>query len=178
MEREPEQKHSGKRCADPMTRNIDEPVQTEKDGGDKGGQPITLIGAFAQWINFSNQKNESDDDENDGDPTQLGPKPEPVAFRVNRAPVAIRSGAKRSEEHTSELQSQSNPVCRLLLENKRLLPPGVNRSLWDYLHAADLAPTYDAGLAGFSLFNLHYQVVARYLPRPGRLLAVDCSTSC
>src|SRR2546430_13636344 len=27
----------------------------------------------------------------------------------------------RSEEHTSELQSQSNLVCRLLLENKNLL---------------------------------------------------------
>src|SRR2546430_13753236 len=26
----------------------------------------------------------------------------------------------RSEEHTSELQSQSNLVCRLLLENKRI----------------------------------------------------------
>src|SRR2546430_9077668 len=27
---------------------------------------------------------------------------------------------KRSEEHTSELQSQSNLVCRLLLEKKKL----------------------------------------------------------
>src|SRR2546430_389397 len=30
-----------------------------------------------------------------------------------------RCGAKRSEEHTSELQSQSNLVCRLLLEKKK-----------------------------------------------------------
>src|SRR5256886_17628725 len=29
-----------------------------------------------------------------------------------------RAGAGRSEEHTSELQSQSNLVCRLLLEKK------------------------------------------------------------
>src|SRR2546427_5480565 len=29
--------------------------------------------------------------------------------------------ARRSEEHTSELQSQSNLVCRLLLEKKKLL---------------------------------------------------------
>src|SRR2546430_7143431 len=29
-----------------------------------------------------------------------------------------RSSTKRSEEHTSELQSQSNLVCRLLLEKK------------------------------------------------------------
>src|SRR2546427_4285929 len=29
------------------------------------------------------------------------------------------AGADRSEEHTSELQSQSNLVCRLLLEKKK-----------------------------------------------------------
>src|SRR2546430_8469394 len=29
----------------------------------------------------------------------------------------------RSEEHTSELQSQSNLVCRLLLEKKKKQPP-------------------------------------------------------
>src|SRR2546427_6830530 len=32
--------------------------------------------------------------------------------------LLVRSGAHRSEEHTSELQSQSNLVCRLLLEKK------------------------------------------------------------
>src|SRR2546427_8684852 len=31
----------------------------------------------------------------------------------------IRSRSTRSEEHTSELQSQSNLVCRLLLEKKK-----------------------------------------------------------
>src|SRR2546427_8527902 len=30
-----------------------------------------------------------------------------------------RRGIERSEEHTSELQSQSNLVCRLLLEKKK-----------------------------------------------------------
>src|SRR5438270_3098665 len=42
------------------------------------------------------------------------------------APAASRTSRMRSEEHTSELQSQSNLVCRLLLEKKkfhlRLLP--------------------------------------------------------
>src|SRR5688572_31319876 len=33
--------------------------------------------------------------------------------------VSIRAPEKRSEEHTSELQSQSNLVCRLLLEKKK-----------------------------------------------------------
>src|SRR5688572_31398675 len=31
----------------------------------------------------------------------------------------IAAGRRRSEEHTSELQSQSNLVCRLLLEKKK-----------------------------------------------------------
>src|SRR2546427_3327211 len=34
-------------------------------------------------------------------------------------PVANRAWMARSEEHTSELQSQSNLVCRLLLEKKK-----------------------------------------------------------
>src|SRR2546427_6982544 len=34
------------------------------------------------------------------------------------------SRRKRSEEHTSELQSQSNLVCRLLLEKKKKDAPG------------------------------------------------------
>src|SRR5688572_31159404 len=33
--------------------------------------------------------------------------------------TGVRVGAPRSEEHTSELQSQSNLVCRLLLEKKK-----------------------------------------------------------
>src|SRR2546427_4899756 len=32
---------------------------------------------------------------------------------------AVQVGEGRSEEHTSELQSQSNLVCRLLLEKKK-----------------------------------------------------------
>src|SRR2546430_11953694 len=33
--------------------------------------------------------------------------------------MSVGGGANRSEEHTSELQSQSNLVCRLLLEKKK-----------------------------------------------------------
>src|SRR2546430_5303658 len=40
---------------------------------------------------------------------------ENVGRAARRAPVE----ALRSEEHTSELQSQSNLVCRLLLEKKK-----------------------------------------------------------
>src|SRR2546427_5489641 len=33
--------------------------------------------------------------------------------------LVLPDGERRSEEHTSELQSQSNLVCRLLLEKKK-----------------------------------------------------------
>src|SRR2546430_13737252 len=50
--------------------------------------------------------------------------PSPASKRTMFRPVSprcwrfVRSSA-RSEEHTSELQSQSNLVCRLLLEKKK-----------------------------------------------------------
>src|SRR2546430_8132740 len=53
-----------------------------------------------------------------------------------------RYGRRRSEEHTSELQSQSNLVCRLLLEKKKKLTSPiisvVPSSVDD--HAVRLAP--------------------------------------
>src|SRR2546427_6700947 len=42
-----------------------------------------------------------------------------VPLAVNPWPVHARLDLLRSEEHTSELQSQSNLVCRLLLEKKK-----------------------------------------------------------
>src|SRR5688572_32738942 len=41
------------------------------------------------------------------------------ALRLEPRAVAIVLARQRSEEHTSELQSQSNLVCRLLLEKKK-----------------------------------------------------------
>src|SRR2546430_4444295 len=46
------------------------------------------------------------------------------AFAWQRIPRARDARVRRSEEHTSELQSQSNLVCRLLLEKKKQLPEG------------------------------------------------------
>src|SRR2546427_8788058 len=49
--------------------------------------------------------------------------PAPILFTLTADPVLrhhFRLGSVvRSEEHTSELQSQSNLVCRLLLEKKK-----------------------------------------------------------
>src|SRR2546430_10505138 len=58
---------------------------------------------------------------------QIDPNLKKVAIFAHYAGVKLDSGEKRgdtiivrlrSEEHTSELQSQSNLVCRLLLEKK------------------------------------------------------------
>src|SRR2546430_12900660 len=43
----------------------------------------------------------------------------PRHFWRSGSAFALAANAKRSEEHTSELQSQSNLVCRLLLEKKK-----------------------------------------------------------
>src|SRR2546430_11240325 len=47
-----------------------------------------------------------------------GPRDPSAPLRANRTRSRDRA-RPRSEEHTSELQSQSNLVCRLLLEKKK-----------------------------------------------------------
>src|SRR5690242_21474571 len=71
-------------------------------------------------------------------PTSPGPAASAAApLALPPAPAAAApvsppaSGASRSEEHTSELQSHVNLVCRLLLEKKKKTPA-------DNLHAAPL----------------------------------------
>src|SRR5256886_6002983 len=59
---------------------------------------------------------------------------------TSRSGATINGGMLRSEEHTSELQSQSNLVCRLLLEKKKTLA-GLAASLlrWDFaFHLGDV----------------------------------------
>src|SRR5260370_19125332 len=44
--------------------------------------------------------------------------------RAAASNLSSQQNSTRSEEHTSELQSHLNLVCRLLLEKKKLLRPG------------------------------------------------------
>src|SRR2546426_5083294 len=46
------------------------------------------------------------------------------SFGRGEAAVAMRDWSERSEEHTSELQSPCNLVCRLLLEKKKKVVSG------------------------------------------------------
>src|SRR5688572_30905243 len=46
--------------------------------------------------------------------------PSPLEHELGEQVRALMPSMERSEEHTSELQSQSNLVCRLLLEKKKV----------------------------------------------------------
>src|SRR5690606_41939799 len=53
-----------------------------------------------------------------GDSSGAGGAPDRERDEDRRLPFRPPQGGARSEEHTSELQSRENLVCRLLLENK------------------------------------------------------------
>src|SRR2546430_5657534 len=69
----------------------------------------------------------------------------PGGMRVQSVTQPSAGRAVRSEEHTSELQSQSNLVCRLLLEKKntKLVHPYLPLTLYPILLSIAL-PTYDS----------------------------------
>src|SRR5690606_41912095 len=54
-----------------------------------------------------------------GDSTGAGAGTAPVTIKHYLTGYAPGLGCTRSEEHTSELQSRENLVCRLLLEKKK-----------------------------------------------------------
>src|SRR2546430_8878575 len=71
-----------------------------------GFAAITSSVALGQWPSVSSPKQPIDTSQR-------------VTLRGNIHPLAQARYDQRSEEHTSELQSQSNLVCRLLLEKKK-----------------------------------------------------------
>src|SRR5688572_31530082 len=56
-------------------------------------------------------------------PTRGGSRSSWLTCRTGARPRSYAMKSPRSEEHTSELQSQSNLVCRLLLEKKNKRHP-------------------------------------------------------
>src|SRR5256886_2828562 len=99
-----------------------------------------------------------------------------AATRTVRAPWALAisvtrsAAAARSEEHTSELQSQSNLVCRLLLEKKN---KRASRGPGAHQYAGDQPDRHDPQQRGQQLGDGHLRRadVARHAPssasRPG-----------
>src|SRR2546430_7867309 len=99
-------------------------------------------------------------------------EPTPAAHRVDRCLE------QRSEEHTSELQSQSNLVCRLLLEKKKQLASrkgsfrsvisrGISAAHYEFSVCGALLAAFRCGFP-LPLFNDH----AASTDVPGTLL--DC----
>ncbi|MBM3983075.1 MAG: class I SAM-dependent methyltransferase [Planctomycetes bacterium] len=56
------------------------------------------------------------------------------------------------------------------------LPAGVDRGLWDYLHAADMVAGYDEMMRASALARADVTFCARAFPSPGRLLDIGCGT--
>jgi len=56
------------------------------------------------------------------------------------------------------------------------LPPGVSRTLWDYVRDPQIARSYDEYLGDSSLPRIDTAFVTEHCPRPGRLLDLGCGT--
>ena len=56
------------------------------------------------------------------------------------------------------------------------LPPGVDRGLWDYLHAGEMVRSYDDQMAASPLALADVAFCERAFPTPGRLLDLGCGT--
>src|SRR3954453_9984289 len=56
------------------------------------------------------------------------------------------------------------------------LPPGVDRGLWDYLHAGDMVRTYDEQMAASPLAAADVAFCEGAFPTPGRLVDLGCGT--
>ena len=56
------------------------------------------------------------------------------------------------------------------------LPPGVDRGLWDYLHASDMVSGYDEQMAASPLALADVAFCEKWFPTPGKLLDLGCGT--
>ncbi len=56
------------------------------------------------------------------------------------------------------------------------LPPGVDRGLWDYLHATDMVAGYDAQMQASPLARADIAFCERVFAAPGKLLDLGCGT--
>src|SRR2546430_7738238 len=91
-------------------------------------------------------------------PPVLGPvSPSPSRLWSWAAGSRSSCAPSRSEEHTSELQSQSNLVCRLLLEKKK----ETSALLIDYKHCLHQKGSDKIGTECMRVPRLRYDIVLR-----------------
>src|SRR5256885_6724657 len=70
-----------------------------------------------------------------------------LSFHIRVQSRSPKSSEHRSEEHTSELQSPCNLVCRLLLEKKKVPAKAGHRCRWGVLLPSEIARYRDRGAA-------------------------------
>src|SRR5256885_10480354 len=75
------------------------------------------------------------------EPTCPAPEPAPHGARFTTSSTMSRLAGIRSEEHTSELQSPCNLVCRLLLEKKKR-PYQITSQTWMQRTVTELVFAY------------------------------------
>jgi ubiquinone/menaquinone biosynthesis C-methylase UbiE len=56
------------------------------------------------------------------------------------------------------------------------LPPGVDRGVWDYIHATEMISEYDATIGQSPLAAADVAFCERHFPTPGRLVDLGCGT--
>src|SRR2546430_2817787 len=108
--------------------------------------------------------------------TRRTPLPRIQLERLAGSGFRRQGTAGRSEEHTSELQSQSNLVCRLLLEKKKKIPfsgpgglPSCESELAGSKPAAPLlAAVWSGSMHSRSITPTGWSIVAAYVVPPLR----------
>src|SRR5256886_16288531 len=94
----------------------------------RGSRPVRLTDAGVLLKEYAERLLNLRDEVKKGLTELQGLKRGELSLGVNESsihallPALAKFREKRSEEHTSELQSQSNLVCRLLLEKKNINP--------------------------------------------------------
>src|SRR2546421_8852777 len=99
------------RVADPTGEPNSERAQSGADRGERCAASKAFNGSSPTANLVSNIKRQKD----------VVGKPTPAEVRRSSRETAslLQESVSRSEEHTSELQSRSDLVCRLLLEKKK-----------------------------------------------------------
>src|SRR2546430_3261900 len=88
----------------------------------------------------------------------------------SKGQVTVPQEIRRSEEHTSELQSQSNLVCRLLLEKKKLqntltlmaAPAGFGKTMLLTSWIRTAQSTHSVAWYSLYTFDIYYIRVCAY----------------
>src|SRR5947207_14025432 len=95
-------------------------MDREQERSDKRGETITLVGSLSQRENSANKQGNTDDREHDRRPTEVSPKPKPVAFRMQGSRVAGRRITKNCEEQF-EIANKDPAQVRITHDPKRVV---------------------------------------------------------